>query len=323
MTEALKQAFLTNSASSLKFSVIIVMLLVLTKPVMKRYTAGFRYYSWLVVMIIFLIPFGSLGVSYKIDVTPTVVSIQNETGELRKWYEQNVPKMTVTKTVAVENPDKAEQAETDPVGENATSTVAYRKPIDFVLIISLIWALGAIMFFALHMGRYFSFRKAVKRLSSPSGDANTEGILSEEKRFFGITSDIPVRVSAAADTPMLIGIIKPFIILTENDFSEDELRLIFRHELIHYKRRDILYQFITLIFVSLHCYNPFAYITAKVIETDGETACDEMVLKEKNYETRVFYGEMLINFLKTQKQKKSYMTTTFFGGKQGMKKDLH
>ena len=51
--------------------------------------------------------------------------------------------------------------------------------------------------------------------------------------------------------------------------------ILFRHELIHYKRKDILYQLITLIFISLNWYNPFAYIMALAIEIDGETACDE------------------------------------------------
>ena len=162
----------------------------------------------------------------------------------------------------------------------------------------------------------------MKRISSPLCDESTADILESEKQKLKITSDIPVRVSSAADTPMLVGIIHPFIILSENEFSDDELHFIFRHELIHYKRKDILYQLITLIFISLNWYNPFAYIMARAIEIDGETACDEKVIKGKAYETRVFYGEMLIKFLKTQNQKKSYMTTTFFGGKKGMKKRL-
>jgi len=61
---------------------------------------------------------------------------------------------------------------------------------------------------------------------------------------------------------------------------------------------------------------------AKEIETDGETSCDEKTLEGKAYEERMFYGEMLIKFLRTQTQKRSYMTTTFFGGKKGMKKRL-
>lgn len=320
MTEIIKQIFEQNVISSIKFSVVIILLLALTKPVVKRYTAGFRYYSWLAVMLIFLIPFGKLGISYKIPISPVIMDIQSETRDIRNWYEQKLPQQTVTKTVPVKQ-NNGGQAE-NPPSEETTATVKYKTPIDVKLILSVIWLIGAVLFLILHIKRYFSFKRAVKRISSPLCDESTADILESEKQKLKITSDIPVRVSSAADTPMLVGIIHPFIILSENEFSDDELHFIFRHELIHYKRKDILYQLITLIFISLNWYNPFAYIMARAIEIDGETACDEKVIKGKAYETRVFYGEMLIKFLKTQNQKKSYMTTTFFGGKKGMKKRL-
>ena len=320
MTEIIKQIFAQNVISSIKFSVVIILLLALTKPVMRRYTAGFRYYSWLAVMLVFLIPFGKLGISYKVPILPVIMDIQSETRDIRNWHEEKLPQQTVTKTVPVK-PNNGGQAE-NPPSEETTATVKYKTPIDVKLILSVIWLVGAVLFLILHIKLYFSFKRAVKRISSPLCDESTADILESEKQKLKITSDIPVRVSSAADTPMLVGIIHPFILLSENEFSDDELHFIFRHELIHYKRKDILYQLITLIFISLNWYNPFAYIMARAIEIDGETACDEKVIKGKAYETRVFYGEMLINFLKTQNQKKSYMTTTFFGGKKGMKKRL-
>ena len=270
MTEFLKQIFEQNIISSVKFSAVIILLLVLTKPVVKRYTAGFRYYSWLAVMLIFLIPFGKLGISYKVPISPVIMNIQSETRDIRNWYEQKLPQQTVTKTVPVK-PNNGEQAE-NPPSEKTTATVKYKTPMDVKLIFSIIWLIGAALFFALHIKRYFSFRKALKRISSPLCDESTADILESEKQKLKITSDIPVRVSSAADTPMLVGIIHPFILLSENEFSDDELHFIFRHELIHYKRKDILYKFITLIFLSLNWYNPFAYIMARAIELDGETA---------------------------------------------------
>ena len=97
MMEIIKQIFEQNVISSVKFSVVIILLLVLTKPVMKRYTAGFRYYSWLAVMIIFMIPFGKLGISYKVPISPVITNIQSETRDIRNWYEQNLPQQTDTK----------------------------------------------------------------------------------------------------------------------------------------------------------------------------------------------------------------------------------
>ena len=271
MTETVKELFLRNLGSSVKFSVIVILLLALTRPVMKRYTAGFRYYSWLAVMIIFLIPFGSIGISYKVDVTPVVSNIQSETAAVRGWYEEKMPKQTVTKTVPVLQRDGQTVKE-------STAKVKYETPADMTVIFGIIWLLGAAAFFALHMGRYFSFRRTVRRISSRLNDEKTAQILKEEKERLKITADVPVRVFPAAGTPMLIGILRPFILLPESGFSPGELSLIFRHELIHLKRRDIIYQLIMLIFISLNWYNPFAYVMARSVEIDGETACDEKVI---------------------------------------------
>lgn len=128
MTEFLKQIFEQNIISSVKFSAVIILLLVLTKPVVKRYTAGFRYYSWLAVMLIFLIPFGKLGISYKVPISPVIMNIQSETRDIRNWYEQKLPQQTVTKTVPVK-PNNGEQAE-NPPSEKMTATVKYKTPID-------------------------------------------------------------------------------------------------------------------------------------------------------------------------------------------------
>lgn len=72
-----------------------------------------------------------------------------------------------------------------------------------------------------------------------------------------------MKISHAAGTPMLMGLLKAQIVLPRSDYSAEELRLILRHELFHFKRKDIFYQLITLIFVSLHWFNPAVHIMAK------------------------------------------------------------
>lgn len=149
MTEIIKQIFEQNVISSIKFSVVIILLLALTKPVMRRYTAGFRYYSWLAVMLVFLIPFGKLGISYKIPISPVIMDIQSETRDIRNWYEQKLPQQTVTKTVPVKQ-NNGGQAE-NPPSEETTATVKYKTPIDVKLILSVIWLIGAVLFLILHI----------------------------------------------------------------------------------------------------------------------------------------------------------------------------
>lgn len=87
---------------------------------------------------------------------------------------------------------------------------------------------------------------------------------------------------------MLTGYFRPEIILPHTGYTDEELSFILRHELLHLKRNDILYQFITLIFISLHWFNPFVYLMARAIEIDGETSCDEKRLREKRMRKEYF-----------------------------------
>lgn len=305
MIDVTKQLFLQVVSSSAKLSIIVILLLMLTKPIEKRYSAGFRYYSWLAVLVVFLIPFQSIGLSYRIDVPRFS---QEKTQEI---FEQ----------IVCTDDEGSHKTVGKPSFDIDSEDNGIRKP-DIVFLASLIWIFGAALYFALHVKRYYFFKKAVKRFSLPTHDIRIGTVLTEEQLRIGSRRSLPVRVCPIADTPLLTGLLYPILILPNNDYNDDELHFIFRHELIHHKRKDIWYQFLTLIFMSLHWFNPLAYVMARAIEIDGETSCDEAVLKNCPYEARILYGEMLISFLKAEKMKKSYLTTTFFGGKKAMAKRL-
>ena len=174
MIEFIKEIFIRNAFSSLKLSVVIALLFILTKPITKRYTAGFRYYSWLAVMIVFLIPFNSMGISYKVDVTPTLINVRDENLEIRKWYDKNAPTYAVTEEVTrYDSENKSEPKQTE--------TFIVHKRVDITAILALAWILGAIAYFGVHFKRYIYYKKSIRRLSSELNDINIYNILSEEK----------------------------------------------------------------------------------------------------------------------------------------------
>ncbi|MCI8285572.1 MAG: hypothetical protein HFE90_09985 [Firmicutes bacterium] len=321
MTELIKEIFMQNVVSSVKAAAVIALLFILTKPISKRYTAGFRYYSWLAVMIVFLIPFGSMGISYEVDLTPAVTVIRNEVTDIREERGETPAQTAAGQSSRV---DRAEYEYTDDSGAEVQPQAAdnLHKNLKISEILAFIWLSGVFVYFIQHIKRYILYKRTVRRFSEKIEDEGIKNILEEEKSRLNISKKLSIRVLGFIDTPTLAGILKPEIVLPHTDYTEDELRLILRHELIHFKRKDICYQFVILIFVSLHWFNPMAHIMARAVEIDGETSCDEKTLRGKEYEEKLFYGEMLLKFLKTETQKKSYMTTTFFGGKQGMKKRL-
>lgn len=308
MMEGIKQLFLENVVVSLKAAVVVVLLFCFTAKVKKRYQAGWRYYSWLVIMLLFLFPFRAIGLDYQIDVTQGIEAFREHTDAVQRWIFQNMP--------ANEEPVPATEYAADKQDEAASVRS------DVVLALSVLWLGIALSYFLLHIWRYAVFKKAVRRCSNSVREQRVLACLAAEKQKLNISADLPVRVTALTETPMLLGLYRPILLLPTQEYTARELELIFRHELFHYKRGDIWYQFLTLIFLSLHWFNPIIHLMADAIALDGETACDEKVLQGRDYETRVFYGEMLLKFIKGTKIKRSYLSTTFFGGKRGMKKRL-
>ena len=264
--ELIKEIFLQNAFASVKAAAVIILLFALTKPITKRYTAGFRYYSWLAIMLIFLIPFGFMGISY--DVNLPAVSIGGETHTIRDLYEDNAPEYTVTEEYNTLQRIEAEDGGKDEYVPIVKTSVV-KKQLDVTAILAIIWIIGALAYFALHIGRYISFKHALCRLCADVDEGRIYAVFEREKQWLGISKNIRLRLFTAIDTPLLTGLLRPEIILPHTDYTDDELHLVLRHELFHYKRRDILYQFITLVFVSLHWFNPFVYLMAKAVEADG------------------------------------------------------
>lgn len=274
MIELIKEAFWQNAVSSVKAALVILFLFALTKPITKRYTAGFRYYSWFAVMVVFLIPFSELVLVYRINIPSAVADIQMEMLSIETATGENAESNSLSETGA-----------NDGQNETYTGTSASQSPpethrpaerhIDTAALLPALWLFGSALYFSLNFFKYVRFRHLLARLSSPVKDGEVLQILTEECAKLKISALPAVKISHAAGTPMLMGLLKPQIVLPRSDYSAEELRLILRHELFHFKRKDIFYQLITLIFVSLHWFNPAVHIMAKATEADCETSCDE------------------------------------------------
>ena len=121
---------------------------------------------------------------------------------------------------------------------------------------------------------------------------------------------------------MMIGFINPRILLPLADFSENDLSFILKHELIHYKRRDLWYKCLILVATTMHWFNPIVYLMAKAVNFQCELSCDAEVIKNTNIDMREKYCEMIIGMVKNQSKLKTALSTNFYGGKKGMKKRI-
>ncbi|MCL1986543.1 MAG: M56 family metallopeptidase, partial [Firmicutes bacterium] len=113
---------------------------------------------------------------------------------------------------------------------------------------------------------------------------------------------ITIMTSEQVQTPIVMGIFRPVIILPANmDLSDTELlNYVLMHEFYHIKRFDLLWKTLMAAAVCLHWFNPLAWAMLSLVNRDLELACDETVLKHFGSEKRESYAYSIIGMAEWQ-----------------------
>ena len=122
----------------------------------------------------------------------------------------------------------------------------------------------------------------IARLSQESAAVADAPILaqaSECASALGLTRT-PALCQADAPVPMTWGWRQPVVLLPvgAQDWPEGRLRAVLLHELAHIRRRDWLSHRFADLACALYWFHPLAWLTARRLRTEGEIACDDLVL---------------------------------------------
>ncbi len=235
---------------------------------------------------------------------------ENEAGGLR----QSEIDENGTDGLHLEEAKKNGQTETQIDGTEESGRIeaasdAYRTSYIFN-IASFIWILGVLLWAA---WRVYGYRLFVRGIRTGSVPVVSEGVLKKSAEIqarLKITRNVPLYENEAVNSPMLLGLMRPYIILpskllTEMEGMENDICLILHHELVHYKRRDIWYKWLFQAIVCIHWFNPLVYLFNRKFNIDCELACDEMVLTLLSEEGRKAYGNILLDVADKRDLKKS------------------
>jgi hypothetical protein len=76
------------------------------------------------------------------------------------------------------------------------------------------------------------------------------------------------------DIPKIIGIVHPKVVIPLQEYTEDELRVIFTHELMHYRQKILWVKHLTAVAGAIHFFNPCMRILTRKVDYWGEHVCD-------------------------------------------------
>ena len=103
-----------------------------------------------------------------------------------------------------------------------------------------------------------------------------------------------LRSKDSVATPFIYGFIKPRIYIPHG-LSEYELHYAMLHEQTHIKRRDYLVKLLAFALLSVHWFNPLAWVAFVLLCADMEMSCDERVLRELGVEAKADYSQALLS----------------------------
>lgn len=118
----------------------------------------------------------------------------------------------------------------------------------------------------------------------------------------------------AAISPMLFGLIKPRLLLPRHlrSFDAAQRQLIVEHELTHWRRRDVHWMSLGIVFQSLLWFNPFMRMLRNRLSWAQELGCDRDVLHSRAPAQRKAYAAALVAQLRLQRG--TPQTALAFGG---------
>ncbi|MEG1254922.1 M56 family metallopeptidase [Clostridium sp.] len=315
----IEKIFLAIIEITLTSSIVILPLLLFSSKLKKNYTSKWRYLLWLVIAVRLIIP-----LNFNLPQSPVSITVppQLETASYAFPLDITSDKST---TPDIKNTlDKSNTLDTsvnsskiNPIPkENFLSSIN----ISLLNVISIIWLLGVFAFITNELISYFVFRKATLRWSIPVTNEKTLSIFHKLCGDMTITKPIRVMTCKKVSSPMLIGLLKPVILLPSTNLCAEDLSVILKHELIHFKGHHISYKLLMTIANAIHWFNPLVYFMVKEANKDIEFYCDDLVVKNMDMSYKAKYSDAILAVMHFTPNHNTIFSTHFNGGVETMKK---
>jgi len=148
------------------------------------------------------------------------------------------------------------------------------------------WFVGfyllGIFWYSLRLSINFFQTNQLKKKEIFELDSDWQAHIIQLSKRMNITKPLKTYFSGLVNTPVMIGFLKPVILLPlalMNHLSPQQFEAILLHELAHIRRNDYVLNILQSVFDAILFFNPFAWWITNKIREERENCCDEMVLQ--------------------------------------------
>ncbi len=304
--------FLSILGISVSIGLIVIGLIFLSPFLNKRYAAKWKYMIWIFLALRLLIPFS--GANWQ-DVMNRMSQLKVETNSESEENDADNPTDIAMsyRGIVVKIPAQM----TTPIKASSEQNTA---DITLLNIVTLVWIIGSLIFISVHLISYSHYKRQVMKKGRMIKETRILSQIFRLKRELHIRRTVCVMEYDEAESPMIIGFIKPVLVLPKEQYNSEDLFFILKHELVHFKRGDVYLKLLFVTANAVHWFNPIIWIMQKEAVIDMELSCDERVTQGTSFELRKAYTETLLSMLHKQCVRKTVLSTQFYGGKKIMRK---
>lgn len=182
------------------------------------------------------------------------------------------------------------------------SSALFAKPLTLhisartLYILGAVWLAGAVLVLVWQFVSHKRFRRAALVGAEWETDERLLRLWEEAQKEAEVMPRHRLVRAPAVSSPMVIGLqqSRQHLFLPPVDYTDEELALIFRHELWHLRRNDVYLKLFWAICRALCWFDPLMWSALRQSAQDVEQANDEAVLRDADETTRRCYAALLL-----------------------------
>lgn len=273
---------------SLSGSLLILVLSLLCPLFKDRLSRCWQYYIWLIVIARLLLPFAPernlMGIFF-----------QGVDREIEKIETSVFPSQDTMPISGVDIAQSEDRGHRQPAPIITAASPARDVLVAVTKNLWLFWIIIALILFIRKITIYQSFIKYIRAGCEEVSDIDLLERFGKLAAQNKVETRVELYTNSLISSPMLIGFFRPCIVLPFVNLPPVDFEYTIRHELTHYRRRDMFYKWLVQLTVCVHWFNPLIYLMRSEINRACELSCDEAVIRVLDLPGRKAYGDTLLN----------------------------
>ena len=256
-------------------SLLIMGLLAFEFLFRRKLRASIRYALWLVVLV-------------KLCVPPTLALPTSLAWWLQKTPPPIAAKAELRYTVTYDNAPLPE------IPQASLPAFVPPKPVmtftAWLLVASTVVSSALLLWLLM---RWWQITRQVRRAATSERLA---ALADEAQKFVGMKFKVQVKLTANTMSPAVCGLFRPAILIPQSlaeNFSDEQLRAVLLHELIHLRRRDVWLNFFQALLQIFYWWHPLVWLANARIRRVREEAVDDAVMLALRDEAEAYAPTLL------------------------------